>query len=98
MVASVRQACMRDKDVDKQHYGGVSWFLVHFLRLLCVQHFHVFVHGSFTKHCVCSVDKPREILRTPAFLAVMTHYLALQASRRHIMGDTNGFRVARYLI
>ena len=35
-----------------------------------VQHFRVFVHGSFTKPCVRSVDKPRELLRTPAFLAV----------------------------
>ena len=70
MVASARQARMRDNDVGQAELGGVSWFLVHFLRQLRVQRFHIFVHGSFTKPCVRSVDKPRELLCTPAFLAV----------------------------
>ena len=35
-----------------------------------MQRFHVFVHGSFTKPCVRSVDKSRELVCTPVFLAV----------------------------
>ena len=36
-----------------------------------MQRFHIFLHGSFTKPCIRSVDKPRELLCTPAFLAVI---------------------------
>ena len=32
--------------------------------------FPSFVHSSFTKPCLRSVDNPRELLCTPAFLAV----------------------------
>ena len=41
-----------------------------------MQRFHIFVHGSFTKPCVRSVDKPRELLCTPAFLAVQSMSLS----------------------
>ena len=42
-----------------------------------MQRFHIFVHGSFTKPCVRSVDKPRELLCTPAFLAVEAHVVIM---------------------
>ena len=56
--------------MDKPSIRAASWFLEHFLRQLRVQHFHIIVHSFFTKPCVRSVDKPRELLCTPAFLAV----------------------------